>query len=78
MAGQRAKRVAREYFERLARERELGVSDELLGAGYVDDAPPGTPPRPEATKAFVGALRSYHPDLRIALDKRWSADTSLS
>jgi predicted SnoaL-like aldol condensation-catalyzing enzyme len=69
MALDRAERVAREYFERLPRERDLSVIDELLAPGYVDhDAPPGTPPGPEATKAFVGALLSHHPDLRIEID----------
>jgi hypothetical protein len=69
MDGERAKQVARDYFERLPRERDLGVVDELLAPDYVDhDAPPGTPPGPEATKAFIGALLAHHPDLQKAID----------
>src|SRR5438105_9908353 len=69
MDADRAKQVARAYFDRLPRERDLAVIDELLAADYVDhDAPPGTPPGPQATKAFVGALLSHHPDLRIEID----------
>jgi predicted SnoaL-like aldol condensation-catalyzing enzyme len=64
-----AKDVAREYFEALPRDRDLTMIDRLLAPGYVDhDAPPGTPPGPEATKAFVGALLSHHPDLRIDIE----------
>ena len=69
MDPERAKQVARDYFERLPRERDLGVIDELLAPNYVDhDSPPGTPAGPEAAKAFVGALLSHHPDLRIEID----------
>jgi predicted SnoaL-like aldol condensation-catalyzing enzyme len=64
-----AKEVAREYFEGLPRDQDLSLVDRLLAPGYVDhDAPPGTPPGPEATKAFVGALLSHHPDLRIEIE----------
>ena len=66
---QSPKDVARAYFEGLPRDRDLSLVDRLLAADYVDhDAPPGTPPGPEATKAFVGALLSHHPDLRIEIE----------
>ena len=66
---ERAKQVAREYFVRLPRGKDLSVCDELLAADYVDhDAPPDTPPGPAAQKAFVGALLSHHPDLRIEIE----------
>jgi predicted SnoaL-like aldol condensation-catalyzing enzyme len=69
METDRAKQVAREYFERLPRDHDLTTIDRLLAPDYVDhDAPTGTPPGPEATKAFVGALLSHHPDLRIDIE----------
>lgn len=75
----RAKEVAREYFEGLPRDRDLSVIDRLLAPEYVDhDAPPGTPPGPEATKAFVGALLSHHPDLRIDVEDLFAEDDKVA
>jgi predicted SnoaL-like aldol condensation-catalyzing enzyme len=69
METSRAKQVAREYFECLPRDRDLSLVDRLLADDFVDhDAPDGTPPGPEATKAFVGALLSHHPDLKIEIE----------
>jgi predicted SnoaL-like aldol condensation-catalyzing enzyme len=65
-----AKETARSYFERLMLEHDLSVCDELLSDDYVDhDAPPRTPPGPDATKVFVGALLEHHPDLRIEIEE---------
>jgi hypothetical protein len=65
-----AKETARSYFDRLTRDRDLTVCDELLSPDYVDhDAPPDTPPGPAATKVLVGALLEHHPDLRIEIEE---------
>ena len=79
MDPERAKQVARDYFDRLPREGDLAVCDELLAPDYVDhDSPPGTPPGPEATKAFVGALLSHHPDLRIDVEEVVAEDARVA
>ena len=83
------KEIARSYFERITRDRDLDACDALLTAGFVDhDAPPGTPNGPEAAKAFAGAMIAHHPDLsieiedifgeddRVALRLRWNAEQS--
>jgi hypothetical protein len=45
METDRAKEVAREYFERHPRDHDLTTIDRLLAADYVvPDAPAGTPP----------------------------------
>jgi predicted SnoaL-like aldol condensation-catalyzing enzyme len=68
MEADRAIEVARAFFLRLPRERDLAVCDELLADGYVDhDAPPDTPAGRGAAKAFVGAFLAHHPDLRIEI-----------
>ena len=80
------KTIARSYFERVT-AGDLGAVDELLTPSFVDhDSPPGTPPGPEAAKAFAGAMISHHPDLkieledvfgendRVALRLRWNAE----
>jgi predicted SnoaL-like aldol condensation-catalyzing enzyme len=69
------KQIAVDYFQRLATEHDFGAVDELLTPGYVDhDAPPGTPPGPDAAKAFVGALLDHHPDLRVEIEDIFGED----
>jgi hypothetical protein len=79
MEPDRAREIARAYFLRLPRDKDLTVCDELLASGYVDhDSPPGTPPGPAATKAFVGALLSHHPDLRIEIEDEVAEDDRIA
>jgi predicted SnoaL-like aldol condensation-catalyzing enzyme len=69
------KEIAVDYFVRLANQRDFAAVDELLTPDYVDhDAPPGTPPGPDAPKAFVGALLDHHPDLRVEVEDVFGED----
>jgi predicted ester cyclase len=62
--------TVRTYFRRLLVERDLSVCDDLLAEAYVDhDAPPGTPPGPQATRAYVAKMLHEYPDLRFAVDQ---------
>ena len=80
------KEIAESYFARIT-SGDLDAVNDLVTPGFVDhDAPPGTPPGPEAAKAFAGAMISHHPDLtievedsfgeddRVALRLRWNAE----
>ena len=80
------KEIAKSYFARVT-AGDLDAVNDLLTLGFVDhDSPPGTPPGPEAAKAFAGAMTSHHPDLkvevedvvgeddRVALRLRWNAE----
>lgn len=69
MEAGRAKAVVKEYFERLLNGRDLSVCDELLSPDYVDhDAPPGTPPGPGSTRAYVAAFLGAYPDMCILIE----------
>jgi hypothetical protein len=58
--------VVTAYFHRLLVQRDLSACDDLLAPDYRDhDAPPGTPPGPAATRAYVERLFADHPDLRV-------------
>jgi predicted SnoaL-like aldol condensation-catalyzing enzyme len=80
------KEIACSYFTRVT-SGDLDALYELLTPRFVDhDAPPGTPPGPEAARAFAGAMIAHHPDLkieiedvfgeddRVALRLRWNAE----
>ena len=80
------KEIAKSYFARVT-AGDLDAVNDLLTLDFVDhDSPPGTPPGPEAAKAFAGAMISHHPDLkievedvfgeddRVALRLRWNAE----
>jgi ketosteroid isomerase-like protein len=80
------KEISRSYFTRVT-GGDLDAVYELLAPDFVDhDAPPGTPPGPEAARAFAGAMIAHHPDLkieiedvfgeddRVALRLRWNAE----
>jgi len=80
------KEIACSYFSRVT-GGDLDAVHELLAPDFVDhDAPPGTPPGPEAARAFAGAMIAHHPDLkveiedvfgeadRVALRLRWNAE----
>lgn len=62
--------VVRTYLHRLLVQRDLSVCDEMLADNYVDhDAPPGTEPGPQATRAYVAEMLSACPDLRFSIDQ---------
>lgn len=65
-----AERIVLAYFRRLLVERDLDVCEELLAAEYVDhDAPPGSPPGPAATRAYVQEMLRAQPDLTFEVEE---------
>jgi predicted SnoaL-like aldol condensation-catalyzing enzyme len=69
MDKQTAKTIVRAYFHRLLNQHDLAVCDQLLAPEYVDhDAPAGTPPGPDSTKAFVAALIDEYPDIQVRVE----------
>jgi ketosteroid isomerase-like protein len=71
--------VVRTYFRRLFADRDLSVCAELLAGDYVDhDAPPGTPPGPEATRSYVAGMLRAYPDLRFAIMRLVALDRTVA
>jgi catechol 2,3-dioxygenase-like lactoylglutathione lyase family enzyme/ketosteroid isomerase-like protein len=63
-------RIVRTYFHRLLVQRDLDVCNELLAPDYVDhDAPPGSPPGPAATRAYVEEMLRVQPDLHFEVEE---------
>lgn len=64
-----AKAVVREYFRRVFDEGDPTACEELLAPDYVDhDAPPNTPPGPDATKQFLSGFLHTYPDMRFRVE----------
>lgn len=62
--------VVQTYFHRLLVDRDLDVCHELLAPDYVDhDAPPGCPPGPAATRAYVEEMLQAQPDLHFEIEE---------
>jgi ketosteroid isomerase-like protein len=63
------------YFHRIMVERDLSACDDLLAEDYVDhDAPGGTEPGPQATRAYVADLLTSSPDLQFAVEDMVALD----
>ncbi len=79
MDADRAKALVREYFQRLLVEKDLSACDELLAPEFVDhDAPAGTPPGPDATRRFVAAFLTRHPDLRFEIEEMFAEESRVA
>ena len=62
------KAVVRRIFEAF-NKGDLDAFDELIAADGVNHAlPPGLPPEPEGTKAFLGMFLSAFPDLQMTVE----------
>jgi SnoaL-like polyketide cyclase/Glyoxalase-like domain len=67
--------VVREYFRRLFGERDLTACDELLAPDFVDhDAPEGSPPGPQATRAYLASMFEEYSELAFAIDGLITSD----
>jgi len=61
--------LVRAYFQRLLNEKDLSVCDEMLASEYIDhDAPAGTPPGPQNTKAFAAEFLEAYPDMHVEIE----------
>jgi len=61
--------LVRAYFDRLLNKRDLSICDVLLATDYVDhDAPPDTPPGPEAAKQYVQEFLEMYPNLKVQVN----------
>ena len=69
MEREQAKRVVREYFDRVINRRDLGACDELLAADYVDhDGSAGAGVGVDATKEYLAGFLARYPDLRMTIE----------
>jgi steroid delta-isomerase-like uncharacterized protein len=63
------KSVYQRYIQTVFNEGRLDQLNELLTPNYVyRDAPPGTPPGPEAIRQVVSMFRAAFPDLQITIE----------
>lgn len=63
------KAIYRRFIQEVFNEGRLDRLDELLSPSYTyRDAPPGTPPGPEAIKQVVTMFRGAFPDLTITIE----------
>ena len=70
MTTEQNKAVYRRFIQEVFNEGRLDALDTLLSPSYVlRDAPPGTPPGPQAVADVVRMFRAAFPDLAITIDE---------
>ena len=64
------KALYRRFLEEVFNDGKIDKVNQFLSQSYVlHDAPPGTPPGPEAVKQVVAMFRKAFPDLKIAIEE---------
>lgn len=64
------KALYRRFLEEVFNDGQIDRADQFLSPSYIlHDAPPGTPPGPEAVKQVVTMFRKAFPDLKIAIEE---------
>ena len=65
------KAIYRRFIQLIFNEGRLDRIDEVLDPGYVyHDAPPDTPPGPDAVRQAVEMFRAAFPDLKITIEEQ--------